>query len=344
MATFQKRAGNWRAIVTRKGYPRQSRTFDTKAEAETWAATIESEMGRRVFVDRREAEQTTLLEALDRYERQVTPTKRGQQQERSRLNTWRRSELAHRTLASIRGADLAKWRDRRLADGASPTTARNDLALLSNLFTVADREWGMEGLMNPVNRIKVPSAAPSRDRRLSNKMDDEGKTEEMRLLAACDDGPHWLRPLVKLAIETAMRQGEMLGLTWGQIDTQLRVVQLLETKNDHTRKDGTKGREVPLSPAALEVLEQMPRSINGRVFPAQTMSVVHAFQRACKRAKIEGLRFHDLRHEATSRLFERGLELMEVASITGHRDLGMLRRYTHLRAENLAKKLAMKLG
>lgn len=284
------------------------------------------------FVCRKEAEQTTLGEALDRYEREVTPKKKGAPQERLRIRAWKRDPLALRSLASIRGIDLAAWRDNRLAGGVSPTTARNDLALISHLFTVASKEWGMESLSNPVEKIKVPAAARARDRRLDMQQDGDGLTEETWLLAACDDGPYWLGPMVRLALATAMRQGELLALDWSAVDFGRKVARLHDTKNGERR-------DVPLSTAAISALKTLPRNLSGNVFSIGTMAVVHAFQRACKRTGIENLRFHDLRHEATSRLFEKGLNPMEVAAITGHKTLQMLKRYTHLRAEELVSKL-----
>jgi len=137
-----------------------------------------------------------------------------------------------------------------------------------------------------------------------------------------------------------MRQGELLALEWRNIDLVRKVARVEESKNDHRRRDRTQGRDVPLSSGAITVLKSLPRNLSGMVSDIGTMAVVHAFQRACKRTGIEGLRFHDLRHEATSRLFERGgWGVMEVAAITGHKTLAMLKRYTHLRAEDLAAKL-----
>lgn len=336
MATFRKRAGNWEVRVCRKGYKPISKTFATKAEAEVWARNKEGKADHGQIIDTREAENTTLSEALDRYQREVTPRKKGAKQERVRLAAWKRDDLAMRSLASIRGADLAKWRDSRLAAGASPTTVRNDLALISHLFTVATKEWGLESLSNPVEKIKVPAAAPARDRRL---VDDE----DARLLAACEASPCvWLAPVVRLALETAMRQGEIMGLTWSQVDLKKRVVRLLDTKN------GTP-RNVPLSTKATAVLEallkpageggEVTKLAKGRVFPISAQVLDDYWHKALKAAEIEGLRFHDLRHEGTSRLFEKGLGIMEVATITGHKTLTMLKRYTHLKAEDLAKKL-----
>jgi integrase len=146
-----------------------------------------------------------------------------------------------------------------------------------------------------------------------------------------------LEPLVVLALETAMRLGELLGLDWPRIKLDKRVAFLPLTKNGEPRS-------VPLSPKAIETLQRIPRNLqNQRVFWTWTRSdsVENAWRRVLLNAEISDLRFHDLRHEATSRLFERGLSLPEVASITGHKTWQMLRRYTHLRAEDLAAKLAL---
>lgn len=341
MATIRKHAGGWEVQIRKKGYKALCRRFDTKADAEKFARISEAEMDKGVFLDRTEAEQTTLTAALERYEREVTPQKKGAKQEKLRIAAWKRDPLAPRSLASIKGSDFAIWRDKRLASGVSPTTVRNDLALISHLFATACREWGMESLSNPVQRIKIPAAARARDRRLDLRPDKDGKTEEQRLLAACDAATvSWLGPLVRLAMATAMRQGELLALDWKNIDLDRKVARLLDTKNGEQR-------DVPLSSAAIAALELLCPSADGQVvqlhtgpvFAADTDAVVYQFRKACKAAGIAGLRFHDLRHEATSRLFEKGLNPMEAASVTGHKTLQMLKRYTHLRAEDLAKKL-----
>lgn len=332
MATIIRRGETWQAKVRRKGYPPISRTFDTKSDAEKWARQIEGEMDRGAFVDRRESDSTTLDMALERYEREVTPRKKGAKQESLRIRAWRRDPLAKFALSNLRGSDLATWRDRRIAAGASPTTVRNDLALISHLFNTAIKEWGLTALSNPVEKIKMPAPARARDRRLDREKDSDGLSEETWLLAACDDGPHWLGPMVRLALATAMRQGELLALDWRNIDLERKVARLQDTKNGDRR-------DVPLSSEAIKALNGLPGSRTGKVFSIGTMAVVHAFQRACKRTGINDLRFHDLRHEATTRLFEKGLNPMEAAAVTGHKTLQMLKRYTHLRAEDLAERL-----
>ncbi len=332
MATFRKRGPyQWQAQVRKKGHPPQSKTFNTRAAAEKWAREVEYEMDRGIFVSRAEAESTTLKELLDRYREEITPLKKGAASEAIRLRALARLPLAQRIVAGIRGVDIARYRDSRLKK-VTPATVKRDLVILSHLFEVARKEWGIH-VHNPVKDIKLPSNNKPRDRRLQTGLPGE-KSEETRLMEACRDARNpYLLPIVRLALETAMRQGELVSLRWEHIDLNRRIAHLPDTKNGDSRT-------VPLSSTAIQILRAQPRSLHGPVFPGLTTEAVkRAFRRATRRAGIGNLRFHDLRHEATTRLFEKGLNIMEVASITGHKDLRMLRRYTHLKAEDLARKL-----
>ena len=329
MATFVQRPGPggkrvWQALVRRKGYPQQTQTFNTKAEAQDWASVLESEMARGVFVSRAEAEGTTLAEVLERYAREVTSVKRAKG-EISIIKWWAASPLAGRPMASIRGKDVADTIKEKETVGASPKTLLIYLATLRHVFNVAAREWGMESLRNPVEMVRKPRLPAGRDRRL---VDDE----QARLLAAAQSYGGEIGPLITWAIETAMRRGEIAAMRWDHLDRKARVLLIPETKTGTPRR-------VPLSTAALGVLDGLPRRIDGRVWGMRPDSISQAFERVCKVAGIEGLTFHDLRHEATSRLFEKGLNPMEVAAITGHKTLQMLKRYTHLRAEDLVGRL-----
>lgn len=329
MASYRKRGPHqWEARVRKKGYPTQCRTFETKKEAMAWASMIEAEMARGVFVSRAEAENTTLAELLDRYAREVTPSKKGAKKELQRLRQLRADPLGLRIVASIRGVDIAAFRDRRLKD-VKPSTVIRDLNLLSHVFNIAMKEWNIALASNPVAQVRRPkvTASSRRDRRL-------GPGEEQRLLRSCqqDPGP-WLKAAVELAIETGMRRGELVRLRWDDVDLRIPSVRIRDSKNGE-------GRVVPLSARAVSVLKRLPSSINGRVFQfASADALTMAFRRACARAGLKDLRFHDLRHEATSRFFEKGLNPMQVSAITGHRSPAMLQRYTHLRAEDLAKLL-----
>ena len=323
MATIERYRGKWRARIRRKRAGQRSETFGTRAEAIAWARDIEARMDRGIYRDMRQAEATSLYDALDRYLLEVAPRKKGAKAETNRIRWWQRSEIAHRSLADIRGMDLAEIKNERLEDGLSASTIRNDFTVLSHLYTVARKEWGMEGLINPVEDVMLPRLGPGRDRRL-------GPDEEEHYLNQADRD---MTDFFCLAIETAMRRGELATLPRSAVDFRARVAKVLDTKN------GT-DREVPLSTRAIKVLRARPIRIDGRIFGMTPDAVTHRHTEICRLAEIENLHVHDLRHEATSRLFERGnLNIMEIASITGHKTLAMMMRYTHPRAKDIAEKL-----
>ena len=314
-------------MIRRKGWPEQSRTFDTKADAERWARAVEGEMDRGIFVSRKEAESTTLGEALERYGKEVSALKKGAVQELSVVRILSGSPLSRMYLAAIQGKDIAKYRDTMMADGYSPITIKRRLSVLSHLFTIATKEWGMDGLVNPVPLVSVQKPSNARDRRLVGN-------EEERLLAAAREYGEPLPSIIRFALETTLRRGALAAMLWKNVDIQTRVlfVPVPNSKNGESYR-------VPLSSQAIGVLNAQPRRMDGKVWGIQADSITQAFDRVCKRAGIEDLRFHDLRHEATSRLFEKGFNPMEVSTITGHKTLQMLKRYTHLRAEDLAKRM-----
>jgi integrase len=337
MATITKRGEKWQAKVRRQGYPPMSKTFKRQTDAEAWARTQETEMDRGAWRDRSSAESTTFYILLDRYLLDVVPTKRGAEVEKLRIETMKRDDLARYKLAAISPLVLAQWRDRRIAAGCAGATVRRELDIVSAVFNWARREL-MIAVENPVSGIRRPPPSQARDRRL-----EEG--EEERLLAALEDHPApgekkyrvgsrnpWIKPVVRLALATAMRRGELLSLTWDNIDLKRRVAYLPKTKNGDPRS-------VPLSSQAVAVLQELPRSIDDRVFPITANTLKLAFVRAVIRAEINDFHFHDLRHEATSNLAEKLPNVIELAAVTGHKDLRMLKRYYHPRAEDLAKKL-----
>lgn len=372
MPTIRKRGQHqWEAQVRRRGYPAQSKTFTTKAEAEAWAGMIESEMSRGVWVSRSEAEATTLHEALKRYEEEVSLSKKGAAQESSVLKNCKASDLAKRPLATIRSADIAKLRDEWLTY-YKPATVLRRLAVLSHVFNIARKEWGMESLSNPVELVRKPQPNNARTRRIAasnapvgTPVGDEPESErgaqngELERLVKASSSM-LLPPIIWLAVETAMRRGEIVSLLWVHVDLNRCVVHLPSTKNGDAR-------DVPLSSRAVAVLQALKDAREDadddaneddvdRVFKIRSDAVTRAFERAvararkiyvdeCRTAKLkpEGkfltdLRFHDLRHEATSRLASI-FPMHELTKITGHKDPRMLMRYYHPRAEDLAKRL-----
>ncbi|MBN4061482.1 site-specific integrase [bacterium AH-315-G11] len=344
MATIQHRGTyQWRAQVRRKGYPVQSKTFETKADSEAWARSVESEMDHGIFRPTAEAERTTLHDLLTKYAKEVTTTKKGRIQELSKINVIKSFPISQYAIAKINGKVLSKYRDDRLKS-VSPKTVRDDLSLIGHVLKVAIQDWSINlPHGNPIDLVRKPKVGNnSRSRRLNNN-------EEKVLIATCEEYGGAITNIVLLALETGMRRGELASLQWKDIDISQKTAHLPNTKNGESR-------DVPLSSTAIKILQSITKT-NSNVFTIHTDSITTAFSRICKRAcshvfernqgikvdcKCEGiknLRFHDLRHEATSRFFELGLNPMQVASITGHKTLQMLKRYTHLKATDIAKML-----
>lgn len=351
MATLVKTpSGTWKAVIRRTGFPTTIKTFRLKRDAEDWARRTEDEMVRGLFIQRAPAERQTFATAMQRYLDEVTPTKRPMTQNAERKrSTALVNFFGKYSLAAITPDMVATFRDRRLSgddrcvDGVpqprAANTVRLELALMGHLYNVAIKEWGLGLAYNPVANVRRPSPGAGRNRRLS-------PAEEAALLEAVDAHSNpMLRWIVRIAIETGMRSSEITSLKRSQVDLSRRVVRLLETKN-------TQPRTVPLTAQAAQVFRE---ALTHPVRPLDTDLIFYGepgkdgkrrpynFNKVWlgikARLGIEGLRFHDLRHEAVSRLVEAGLSDQEVAAISGHKSMQMLKRYTHLRAEDLVDKL-----
>lgn len=329
MATIRKLRGRWQAQVRRRGMKPRCKSFDTKLEAEKWARDLEAQVDRfGAAPDTKILESTTLGQLLERYQREISPSKRGSVQEIQRLDVMRRHDLAYRTMIGLSQQDIASFRDERLQSVAPSTTVR-ELAILSHVLEVAIRDWGLPLARNVVKLVRRPVIRNERSRRLTGD-------EEQRLLDGCSGGKiPYFRTLIILAIETGMRRGELLGLKWSDVSHNRRVISLAMTKN------GT-SRDVPLSQRAFDALMDWKSRADvdqSTIFPMKAGSLEQAWYRLLARVGITGLRFHDLRHEGVSRLFERGLNVIEVSSISGHKEMRMLKRYTHLAADDLVARL-----
>ncbi len=332
MATFRKRNDKWQARVQRSGQSSIAKSFNTKADAIKWARNVESQLDLGMLAPKQSMPR--MMSVLVRYLEEVTPTKKGVKQERNRIRQLQKSKLADMTVDKITSEVIAQYRDTRLKT-VSANTVRIELALISVVFEQCRKEWGF-ALTNPVRGIRIPKPGKPRQRRLE-------RGEEEALLAACRTSrAYYLHSFVVLAIETGMRFGELLGIRWEHINLNSQTIFLPDTKNGHPRT-------VPLSTRAVETISELPRAINGKLFNSGYQSIHNAFNLAVTRAQttqpqsntfLKGLRFHDLRHEAVTRLFERGLNPIEVGMVSGHKTLSMLQRYTHLRAEEIVTKLA----
>jgi len=332
MASIRKHGDKWQARVQRKDQPSVAKSFSNKFDALKWARSVESQLDLGVLAPKQTMPR--LMPMVDRYVEEVTPLKKGKSQEHYRANQFRKTKLADMNIDKITGEVVAQYRDERLKQ-VSANTVRLELAFLSVVFEQCRKEWGL-AVSNPVRQIRMPKPGKPRQRRL------EAGEEEALLHACKESGAHYLQTFVILAIETGMRFGELAGVTWVNLNLEKRTIYLPDTKNGSPRT-------VPLSTRALNAIQTQPRSIGGRLFLAKSGSIRSAFLIALKKAQgsqpdskkfLRELRFHDLRHEAVTRLFEKGLNPIEVGMVSGHKTLSMLQRYTHLRSEELVDKLA----
>jgi integrase len=304
-----------------------SRTFTTKRDAEIWARKIEASIERGDLPGSLVAlKAVTLRQMLERYEATVTPLKKGEASERYRLRALRNHPIARLSLDKLTPAMVTIYRNDRLRS-VSASSVRRELGILQHCLGVAKDEWGVAIHQNPVSKIKKPAQGKARERRVTVE-----ELERLRTaLAKCRNG--LLSNIVMFAIHTAMRRGEILSIRWIDINFEASTVHLADTKNGEPRT-------VPLSKLALSALPTTGNhAADERVFPLSANAVRLAWERLKRRAGINDLHFHDLRHEAISRFFELGLSIPEVALISGHRDFKMLFRYTHLRPADVAKKL-----
>ena len=326
MATLRKRSnGHWQARV-RKANQSITKTFINKVDAERWAKQIEVEMQKGSYTNLVLAERTTFAEIIERYIVEVLPTMRGGKADFIRLKALARRPIAKLNMVALTPQKIAQHRDERLKEIA-PATVIRELSYFSSIITYARKEWGIN-INNPVALVVRPKNPQGRSRIL-DALETNALFEALRPTGRRSI---WMLPLVRLALETAMRRSELLGLRWEHVDLRRRTIFLQLTKN------GT-SRTVPLSTHAIQILTEIPRNIDGRVFPVTHEVVSQAFNRARKQAGVKDIRFHDLRHMAITRLAEKLPNLIELSAVSGHKSLAMLKRYYHPNPELLAEKL-----
>lgn len=349
MATIEERGPfQFRAKVRRNGIS-EARTFETKREAQEWARVMEGKVTGDEYQDRTLARGTNLSQACEWLAGVIDNTKSHSKNTRSIMRYWQASEFATWSLVSIRPADLLRWRRIVLdedAGGEEPECSAQTVIHRLNGLSQVYKRWSLahdQVLSNPVSSGVRPSMPDGRNRRLSHVVDDNGKDEETRLLEACSGSSRpWLRAAVIIALETCMRQGEIAGLTWNRVrlDVDYPFCDLPQTKNERPRR-------VPLSERAIAALRSlMPAAAAGVIGPRPVLPVetgrgiCHAFRDVVGDEQFPDLRWHDLRHEAISRLFElTDFRDNEIMAISGHLRPEMLTRYTHLRADRLGARL-----
>lgn len=314
MASVRKRNGLWQVQVRSRKHGSTSKSFHKKSDAIAWANCQETLMQNGRW-KKRDRHDTTLRDLMETYLEKVTPMKRGAPQEARRLMRL----LKDRSFMNIRLDEIephhfATFRDERLKDGNR--ACQYDLVLFRHAWNIARIEWGWSLKQNPISLIRMPKSNPPRERRLR-----EGEYEKLKI-AARGSRSWYLWPIIDIAIETAMRRGEILSLKWNNIDWKNRRALLPITKNGRSRW-------VPLGHNSLDHISELEPAAEA-IFPITDTAFRQAWDRLRERAKIQNLTFHDLRHEALSRKFENGMSIPEVMAISGHRTASQLFRYIQI--------------
>ncbi|MEO1538516.1 MAG: site-specific integrase [Pseudomonadota bacterium] len=321
MASVRKQPnGKWQAQVARKGV-RRSKLFATRQEARDWGARQEHLILNKETLDSRQ----TFGDLCLRFAREVSPLRKGEVWEGRRLKRFAADRIGAIAISDLTAAHFADWRDRRLLD-VQPASVTREMNLMSSVLTQCRKEWGLIS-GNPLSDVRKPKQPPPRSRTATQE-----EIEALRLCAGPNLGLAMTRAFhaFLFACETAMRAGEIVGLTWDRVFLDQRYLHLPETKNGHPR-------DVPLSSEAMRLLKDLPRA--DPVFGLSSKSLDALWRKLRDKAAVEDLRFHDSRRIATVKLSKK-LEPLELAKVTGHRDLNMLLNvYYATQASTLAAKL-----
>lgn len=357
MATIVKRGPRWRAQVRRIGQPSLSKSFASRADAAAWARDVEHRIDRGQVIDA--GRKTTFAELLKAYREHVLASK-GMGTTKAMSLRKLDKLLGHRRLVELKTTTFIEFCKARESEGAGPATILQDLsylgtalrhggALLGVEHAAATCVTALDAARRTLRHSGRVAKAEERDRRPT-------ENELQRLIAYWAPNPRQVRtPMIDLtlfAITTAMRLGEIVGLRWEDLDEPNRTIVIRSRK--HPSKKATNHQKVPLpfGPCTvdgrvidpLQIMLRQPSAWRreGRIFPHVARTISTGFTRATDALSIEDLRFHDLRHDGTSRLFEAGWPIERVALVTGHKDWNMLRRYTQLRAEDFHRRAAAK--
>ncbi len=312
-------------VEVQRGSTRKRATFKTKKEAQTWGSTTELALGK----GEGSIPNISFGDLLDRYSREVSPTKRGHRWEVIRIKAFKKDLLAQVMLPVLTEKHVSEWRDWRLK-AVSSGSVRREWTLLSSACTVALNEW--KWLDNhPFKGVRLPPNPPARDRLISeSEIENITYSLGYKKDKLCETTSARVGAIFLFAIETAMRAGEIVNLTWDRVDITSRIAHLDKTK--------TTKRDVPLSGEAVRILKQVKGTKFNTVFGVESGTLDALFRRAKTSLAIDNLHFHDTRHEAITRLAKK-LNPLELARMVGHKNLNQLLTYYNATAKELAKKL-----
>lgn len=329
MPTIVKRSTGYQCKVRLAGHEPQSQVFDTKARASAWGHALEATLRAQ----KSGTVKATLQDAIDKYIAEVCTltTVRSGPNMAKRLKALSRAPSllpTTRNLPDLTAKDLSKFRDDRL-EQVSVATVRKEMGIIRGVLESARRDWGMIQ-SNPIGDVKKPPAPPSRTRLF---VGDEAKQiiEALGYVDTVTTLQHQVAVALLLAFETAMRSGEIVGLTWDRVYLEAQYVSLPETKNGDQR-------DVGLSTRAVALLRQLKGLDAVQVFTVTEASRDALFRKARIKCGIENLHFHDSRANAITALSKK-LDIHDLARMIGHRDYKSLMVYYRKTASDIAKDL-----
>ena len=315
MAYIRKRLGKWQCVIRVKGKPPTTKTFLIKKDAKLWGKKTELHFFREDN-DIQKSDYPLFKECLERYRDEVVICKRSRIMETKLISYLLKESFVNYKLNFVDSRVVALYRDRALKTLKS-SSVRRRLAIVSHMYTIAKKEWGYK-IENPVLNIRKPKSPEPRNRRFTN--------DELDKLIKGNSASPKLRLIIQIALETAMRQGEILRVKPEDINGNTLFIPIAKTKP----------RTIPLTLKAMSLLNnaELPFNITGNALSKQ-------FKKLCDHYGIEDARFHDLRRQSlTNFMLERNLSVAETMMIAGHSDPRMLlRTYNNLRVEDVAKKL-----
>ena len=313
MSTIRKRSNKYQVQVRVQGQ-KITKSFNNLTDARRWAVFNENKILLGAELQSLN-KKISLKDLINKYIDEVTPIKKGHATETQRLRRLLKEPLVNQKVYQLKTRDFLEFKQRRIKDGNR--TCAYDLVLLHHIYNTAIKQWCYPIPHNPLSNIQKPRCNPPRERRLNDN--------ETKYILNHQFKNNNMNNIIELAIETGMRRSEILSIT--KDDIKDNCIYLSDTKNNSPRK-------IPLTKKVKEIINKsiLPYSISSN-------AVRLNWYRMTKRAGIVDLHFHDLRHEAISRFFEKGLSIPEVSLISGHKDVRQLMRYTHLKINNLIDKL-----
>jgi integrase len=325
MASIRKRGEKYEVQIRRLGLRHISKSFHRLDDARTWARHMEVRADcSDLPSDARVLKELTLGQLVIRYRDTISKQKRSWESENCVLTAFSRHPICSKRLVDLHPADFAQYRDERLRR-IKPASLKRQLAPIHNLFEIARTHWDLPIRENPLDKLNFNAPDRSRERRL--QPGEEAKI--IKAAASCRN--KMMVSIISFALETGMRRGEILAVRRDHVDLTRRALLIPEAKNGQART-------IPLTKKATAILRRQKDAVDARLFTITANAVRLNWQRLRRRAGVSNLHFHDLRHEAISRFFEKGLTIPEVALISGHKDMRMLLRYAHpIRLEIIRK-------